>query len=165
MTRMEVIAEKLAALYGASNPDMRLHGLEIGCLNGDFDVWLLEKYPNMRITSIDPHPNDIVLYRMLNDKPKIAERFRLIKSTSDDAIKYLERIYHFVFIDGEHSYEQTRRDILNYWQIVKKGGLLAGHNFEEFENCSHPGVAPAVNEIFGKGNFILGDDITWIKYV
>jgi predicted O-methyltransferase YrrM len=48
-----------------------------------------------------------------------------------------------VFIDGEHNYEAVKRDILNYSEILKPGGLLCGHDCCE----AHPGVVKALREL------------------
>jgi len=34
----------------------------------------------------------------------------------------------FVFIDGDHSYETTLKDLIDYWPLVKTGGVFAGHD-------------------------------------
>lgn len=61
----------------------------------------------------------------------------------------------FIYIDGDHSYSQAKKDMKNYFLKVKKGGLLAGHDitgkkdnwgvaraFLEF--CSEKGLKPRI---------------------
>lgn len=48
------------------------------------------------------------------------------------------------FVDGEHSYEAAKRDILNAKAMLKPGGLLCGHDFDK---AAHPGVVQAVQEL------------------
>lgn len=163
--RSEVIANELIKIYAEKRPKMDLLGLEIGCLRGDFDFDLLSRLGNVRIISIDPAPDYNTIFTRWNQNIKVAERFQLITGTSDHVLHCMPRQFDFAFIDGDHSYEQTRRDILNCWRVIKQGGLLAGHNYEEFGDSAHPGVSQAVKEIFGKDNYSLGDDITWWKYV
>ena len=143
--------------------DAPLKGIEIGCLAGEFDREILGIFPHLKMTAIDPNPQYLQIYQNVKE---YMDRLRIIESTSDNAIKFLQREYHFVFIDGDHSYEQTRRDILNYWQVILKGGILAGHNYDVPENprSAHPGVAQAVIEIFGD-RFKAGQDATWWIYV
>ncbi len=50
----------------------------------------------------------------------------------------------FLFIDANHTYEYVSRDIAAYLPKMKKGGIIAGHDY----NMSHPGVIQAVNEAF-----------------
>lgn len=73
--------------------------------------------------------------------------FRLIKSKSDMAKDEIENnSIDLLFIDGDHSYEQCKRDIENYWPKLKKGGVLLGHDYRK----TTPGVIRAVNEIFAE---------------
>lgn len=49
-----------------------------------------------------------------------------------------------IFIDGSHKYEDVVRDIKNAVPMLKEGGLLCGHDFNE---AAHPGVVQAVKEL------------------
>lgn len=51
--------------------------------------------------------------------------------------------FDMVFIDGDHSYESVRDDILAWLPCVVDGGILCGHDFH------HPPVRQAVTEFFG----------------
>lgn len=53
--------------------------------------------------------------------------------------------FDLVFIDADHSYEAVRDDIAMWRYRVRDGGLLAGHDYDEW----HGGVVRAVNEAFG----------------
>ena len=48
-----------------------------------------------------------------------SEKFAL--TLEDDSLDFL-------FIDGDHSYEATLKDMQMYWPKVKSGGLFAGHD-------------------------------------
>lgn len=52
----------------------------------------------------------------------------------------------FAFIDADHAFEGCVNDIRAYWQVVKRGGILAGH---DYTTPTHPGVQKAVDLIFG----------------
>lgn len=39
-----------------------------------------------------------------------------------------EECLDFVFIDGDHSEEASYRDFINFYPLVKKGGIFAGHD-------------------------------------
>lgn len=51
-----------------------------------------------------------------------------------------------VFIDGDHRYEEVVKDIDHALSILKKGGILVGH---DYNHPDWPGVKKAVDEIFG----------------
>ena len=54
--------------------------------------------------------------------------------------------FDFVFIDADHSYEAVRADILAYRPLVKRGGILAGHDYAP----KWEGVRQAVDELLPK---------------
>jgi methyltransferase family protein len=56
-----------------------------------------------------------------------------------------------VFIDGSHLYEDVKSDIAHAKTLVKKGGILAGHDYND---AGWPGVKRAVDEIFGVVPFV-----------
>ncbi len=57
---------------------------------------------------------------------------KLLPMPSDIAIlalrELLDRPIDFLFIDGDHEYNQVRRDLLNYSPLVKRFGIIAGHD-------------------------------------
>ena len=58
---------------------------------------------------------------------------------------YPDRGLDFVFIDGEHTYEAVCEDIRAWLPKVKKGGILAGHDYP------HPPVKKATQDVLGVG--------------
>lgn len=60
--------------------------------------------------------------------------------------RYVEAV-DLLFIDGDHSDGGCRADIEAYGPLVRKGGVLSGHDYGEKK---HPGVRRAVDAIFGK---------------
>ena len=46
----------------------------------------------------------------------------------------------FIYLDGAHDYENVRQDIENSFSLIKKGGVLAGHDINQEE------VAKAIYE-------------------
>ncbi len=100
------------------------------------------------------------------------------------AIKNLlhDKFFDFIFIDGDHRYQQTLEDINNCLPLVKSGGIIAGHDCEarlselprsftkqeldydhmpslvtKFKEC-HPGVITAVDNAFGRDVELFADD-------
>jgi predicted O-methyltransferase YrrM len=107
-----------------------------------------------------------------------------IKTDSKNIKNLLKKhIFDFIFIDGDHRYKGARSDIENCLPLLKKGGIIAGHDCEirmkdlnisfsnkdlekdhiyfptdKFRNI-HPGVILAVEKIFN-GEFNLFSDDT-----
>jgi predicted O-methyltransferase YrrM len=101
---------------------------------------------------------------------------------SEDAAAFLrDREFDLVFLDGDHSYEQTCRDIDAWLPRVAPGGILCGHDCEgRAENfdrdhlwhhrhhdsveCGqrfariHPGVILAVGERLGRDTRLFAEE-------
>lgn len=59
-----------------------------------------------------------------------------------------------IFLDADHSYEAVKKDLKNYWDILKDGGIFLGHDYRAGETPTN-GVRRAVNEKFKKSNVKL----------
>jgi predicted O-methyltransferase YrrM len=57
-----------------------------------------------------------------------------------------------VFLDADHRYEVVIRDIRLWWPKLRSGGVFSGHDYGDV----HPGVAKAVNELFGSPEQVSG---------
>ena len=51
--------------------------------------------------------------------------------------------FDLCFIDAEHSYTACKADIAAWWPLVRKGGILAGH---DYQHRRYKGVTQAVDE-------------------
>ena len=184
--------EVLEGLIKKQFPDESkiIRGLEIGFLRGDLDVHLLNAIPNLNMYTIDPNPEKPQFIGSIADLPNkvsILDRLHIIELASDDAVKALKPFsFDFVWIDGDHEYEQCYKDIVNYLPLVKKLGMCGGHDIDgiigghninptDDNQGAHPGVRQAVTEVFGGkpadngdisiNKINLGDDFTWWVYV
>jgi hypothetical protein len=96
---------------------------------------------------------DICFYLAL----KHGKRAQIIRSDSVAAAAGFEDgTVDLIFIDGDHSYDGVKRDILAWKKKVKRGGWLGGHDY------AHPDqgeVKRAVDELIGAVE--LGDNRTW----
>lgn len=91
---------------------------------------------------VDSWRNDAMdLLKPYMDKIEILEMdsVKAANHISDHSLDY-------IFIDGDHSYQAVVRDLDNYWNKVKSGGIFAGHDW----NLSD--VNRAVNEFRQKNN-------------
>jgi predicted O-methyltransferase YrrM len=83
-----------------------------------------------------------------------------IRLPSVEASKlYADNSLDFVFIDANHSYEFVKDDINAWYPKVKKGGILAGHDYIKLWS----GVIQAVDEFILKHNYSLeiNSEICW----
>jgi predicted O-methyltransferase YrrM len=145
-----------ALLANVDNPV----GVEIGCADADTTFFLLSTHPTLKLTSIDPYVNYIdwngnnlnslqKSYEFVTEKLRpFGDRFTLLRDYSDNVVNQFEdESLDFIFIDGLHTYDQVKKDCMNYWPKIKSGGLFAGHDYSVI-----PAVNKAVNEFAGSIN-------------
>jgi predicted O-methyltransferase YrrM len=78
------------------------------------------------------------------------ERYEHLRMTSDEAYSLLfDDEYDFVFIDGLHTYGQIKKDLDNYSKIIRKGGVIACH---DYNHESFPLLTNAIDEFAGRHN-------------
>jgi predicted O-methyltransferase YrrM len=58
-------------------------------------------------------------------------RARIIKATSQSALKKVHTKFNLLFIDGDHSYEACARDVHSYAPYLQSGGTLILHDATE----------------------------------
>ena len=67
-----------------------------------------------------------------------------------------------MFIDADHSYDGCKSDLESWFQKVKFGGLISGH---DYKNTEYPcfGVERAVDEFSGKYGYTVefGENFTY----
>lgn len=82
---------------------------------------------------------------------------RLIKGISwEVASQFEDESLDFVFIDADHAFESVTKDLDAWWPKVKKGGIMAGHDY----SFAYPGVVAAVHLKFGPCRRVVSSWIT-----
>lgn len=101
------------------------------------------------------------LYQIFKENMRPLEGYYTdLKMKSMEAVQlYEDESLDFVFIDASHEYEDVRDDITHWISKVKKGGILAGDDY----NSGWEGVIKAVDETFGKENIKVKGP-AWIYY-
>jgi hypothetical protein len=158
-------------------------GAEVGVWRGDLSIRLLDNIPGLTLFMIDlwsprayknkeyesasPEMMDEYennCYNNLKHVEEITEKYYeraiILKQDSVKAAETFEdRYFDFVFLDADHSYKGVKRDILAWFQKVKIGGWLCGHDYNNFE-----GVNKAVDELFD-AEIEKDSDFTWFKKI
>lgn len=108
----------------------------------------------------------------------------MMMESEDAASIFKDKSCDFIFIDGDHSFEETKKDIELWMPKVKPGGILCGHDCEGamsdfepavieanlkkdfvhlekfiFEGC-HPGVVKAVDMLSKDVTLWAHNDLT-----
>jgi hypothetical protein len=119
--------------------DDELVGAEIGVAYGQNAEAMLKLLPIKKLYLIDPYDrvdNPEESDRYISAKKKV-EAYDVdivfITKRSDEAVDDIKTELDFVYIDGDHSYDVVSSDIANYWQKVREGGILGGHDLKRSE--------------------------------
>jgi hypothetical protein len=153
--------------------------VEVGCKEGRTTGHILKTVPDSEVIAIDPwitqeaNPNDPTKetyeswdFKKIEDEfwanvGEHKERCEFMRCTSREAASFLghakDNTLDLVFIDALHDYESVMQDISLWWPKVRKGGVLAGHDF----NHKWPGVERAVADHFNLMGVGVGFDSVW----
>jgi hypothetical protein len=142
-----------------------LVAIEVGVHKGESAEYLLKKIPSIeRMYLIDPYnvvfEGESGLFRLSATKKrlgKFAPKCIFIKKTSDEALKELKKNKvraDFIYLDGDHSYIQVKKDLENYFSLLKKEGILSGNDIKRmdvsralFEFCCEKKQIPLIKEM------------------
>jgi hypothetical protein len=83
--------------------------------------------------------------------------------TSDNAFTWLRcrnMVADFIYIDGCHEYEPAKRDITNYWSLLRFGGVMVCDDYH-----SGLGVKRAVDEFAAVAGAVIKEDTSKVIMV
>lgn len=112
-------------------------GAEIGVRTGEYSEVLCKANPDLELLCIDPWTP----YRLRSQEEQTANyietqrrlepyKVTLIPRTSMDALAGVpEESLDFVYIDGLHEFEPVMLDIIHWSKRVRRGGIVAGHDY------------------------------------
>lgn len=141
-------------------------GIEVGVFAGGHAKAILENSDLKLLIGIDPYemydkggrPGGMDtqedfdrLYSLVIDRLK-SDRYIHFKLTSDAAFASISLAWNkfdFIFIDGLHTYEQVKKDLYNYSRLIRKGGIIACH---DYNHTSYPEVSKAIDEFVKQHN-------------
>lgn len=118
-----------------------LVGVEIGTGYGQNALNLLSELSIDRLYCIDPfipyHDGQVnsqtdYLSRSKDTINKLYQfkNVTFIKKTSSEAFREIPKNVDFVYIDGNHDYDYVLADLKNYYPLVAKKGVIAGHDLD-----------------------------------
>ncbi|KAL9613647.1 MAG: hypothetical protein Q9167_001823 [Letrouitia subvulpina] len=142
----------------------KLNILEVGCFEGCATTWILDNlmnHPESRLTVIDTFEGGMEHQEgSMYDMPSIERRFlsntskcdhanklRIIKSKSDDALLDLRRertCFDLVYIDASHVAMDVLHDAVVCWRLLSVHGLMVFDDVSwkgYLEDCYNPRVA------------------------
>lgn len=108
---------------------------EIGCFRGaSIAVWLSAMPEGAVVWACEPNPTP-ELIGLINQHPS---RVVLHPVTSDRFFEDIDTGFmaDIIFIDGEHSYEQTKKDFTNAMSHLAPGGVVVIHDTTLYAGCN-----------------------------
>ncbi len=142
-------------------------GAEIGVYTGRYSESLCQRIPSLMLYCIDPwdvyetkvedpHAQDKeqAQYNYKRTKERLSKyNCVIIKKTSMEAIKDFEpESLDFVYIDANHDEDHVREDVENWVKIVKKGGIVSGHDYGHWKDETRNLEAKRVVDDYVKKN-------------
>lgn len=131
--------------------------LQIGVFAGSASIWMLDNvltHPASTLTDVDTWKGseehsemDFAEVEKMYDL-EVRGRTRKIKLTSDEFFANNNKLFDFIYIDGDHSHEQVLRDGQNAIKFIKENGIIA------FDDYVHPPVRGAIDRLIDRLIFI-----------
>lgn len=175
--------EVLRRLEGVKNPV----GVEVGVYRGALSACVLRERTDLIWHMVDTwaRPEDGSSYAKSGDSVSMLSDYEFEevfrdacqrvsnlqgavirrKESTEAAKDFQDGSLDVVFIDGDHSDEGVRADVLAWFPKVKKGGYLGGHDWRTPGKVNGYHVGPAVEATFAemgiKPDIRLGADRTW----
>jgi len=120
-------------------------GAEVGTYQGEYARYLLRYCPGLKLYGIDMWKsykgykdfgaNDLIDSHQIAKERVKGYDCELIQGWSNEVVKrVLDESLDFVFIDGNHAYEYVVEDIANWSKKVRSGGIVYGHDFDDYTN-------------------------------
>lgn len=106
------------------------NGVEVGTREGDYAELLCKANPNLKLICVDPY----LEHQAKHYEPAKARLSKygaeIIRKKSMDAVgSFGDNSLDFVYIDGNHRFEYVMEDIMKWVPKVRKGGIVAGHDY------------------------------------
>ena len=142
--------------------------VEIGSYKGESTLMFASSFAFDTIYSIDPLVGmSDNIQEEFNQNTKLFKgngtgigdiKVEHIKEYSFDAVeRFKDESLDFVYIDGNHSFDNVARDILLYLPKIKKTGFIGGHDYSP----EHPGVREAIRYC-GLEEGLFFADTSWL---
>ena len=79
------------------------------------------------------------------------------------ADKFEDKSMDFIYIDGDHSYDQVKQDLEMYLPKLKDNGIIGGHDYNNSVSRFRQTIR-AIDEIVGKPDKVFMDS-SWLKQI
>jgi hypothetical protein len=130
-------------------------GAEVGVYSGAYSETLCKSIPNLKLYCIDPWVKLEKVHQEAVERLKDYNVTILHKTSLEAVDEFEDESLDFVYIDGNHAYSYVRDDIAAWTPKVRKGGIVAGHDYY-LTRAGNAGVIVAVNDYVKNNGYGLG---------
>jgi mannosyltransferase OCH1-like enzyme len=113
-----------------ANQENVIDVLEIGFNGGFSTLLLLNSNPNVKLTCIDIGMHSYVVPCFNKIKEFYGDRIALHICDSVEMMPKLTKLYDLIHIDGGHTYDVAKEDIINSYYISKPNALLIINDYD-----------------------------------
>lgn len=151
-------------------------GAEIGVAEGIHAQEMCEAIPNLRLWCVDPYKSylwkpdqtDHEQHYLIAQERLKDHQAVFMRLPSSEAVKNVpDSSLDFVYIDGDHSFDAVMLDLILWSKKVKRGGMVAGHDYYRFRNAGVVNAVDAYTTAHQVGEWFLSDeretDYFWAK--
>lgn len=135
-------------------------GAEIGVHEGSYARWLLKGIPGLHLIGVDLwesyrgykdfNKNNLHEAKLKAEKNVEGFDCELIQGWSNEVADQIpDGSLDFVFIDGNHAYEWVVWDMYKWIPKVRKGGIVYGHDYDDYSNNSRRFEMNVMNAVDG----------------
>jgi len=121
---------------------------EIGVLRGENSREILTEWGQIKtMYLIDNYQDGWIAYpdAQANLSPWKDKLVWLLEDSVTAISRFADNSFDFIYIDGDHSYEGVKRDMIAVWPKIREGGVMSGHDYNPRWD-SLAGVIRAVDE-------------------
>jgi len=119
--------------------------------------------------NLKPDEQNALYMQFLENMQPVKHIINPIRMASLEAAKtYPDKSIDFIFIDASHEYEDVKADLDAWYMKLRKGGIIAGHDYFDPSDPEHghkfPGVKKAVDEFFqySPGLQVVSGEYCWV---
>jgi hypothetical protein len=132
-------------------------GVEVGVERAEFSVQLCKGNPDGKLFCVDPwkaykgyreHVSQEKLDGFYEESKSklISYNVEFVRHFSMNAVKYFDdNSIDYVYIDGNHDFQNVANDICEWSKKVRVGGIISGHDYTQRKGPISPHVVEVVN--------------------
>lgn len=178
LIQLPIPREELGQLFKELNFN---RGAEIGVEQGIYSEELCKANPNLWLHCVDAwkaykgyrdHTNQDKLNRYFEETTQRLAPYNcdIIRGWSMDIVRHFkDNSLDFVYIDGNHDFKNCTDDIAEWSKKVRKGGIIAGHDYVKRRTSIECQVMDVINAwVHAYGItplFVTNDEFTTWLYV